>query len=98
MICFRDLMEHLLGKGMLHMVRRMTLGLVNSLHFFSLKQKIELHDIVPEPFQIFNELEPTDIRQGALGDCYLLAAFVSLTTVRKGEIIREVFTSTVKKK
>ena len=55
-----------------------------------------MHD-VSNNFQIFGgTFNPTDIHQGSLGNCYLLAAFASLATVRNGEVIKKAFVTQVK--
>lgn len=50
----------------------------------------KMHD-VSKDFKIFNQFDTTDVKQGALGDCYLLAAFASLIGIRKGEVLRNAF-------
>ena len=47
-----------------------------------------------EPFNLFgpnNKILPHDIKQGVLGDCYLLAAMSSLAMINHGEHIRKAF-------
>ena len=56
---------------------------------------LEMHDL-SDKFQIYsNQIASTDIHQGALGDCYLLAAFASLVNVDKGYYINHLFESNV---
>ena len=54
-----------------------------------------MHDIDPK-FQIFgSHVGATDINQGALGDCYLLAAFAGLADIDNGYYIRNLFETKV---
>ena len=55
-----------------------------------------MHSISGENnFKIFKSFEATDVKQGALGNCYLLAAFASLLRIRNGEVIRNAFITQV---
>lgn len=50
-----------------------------------------MHDMTTN-FTIFPEkFGPEDLRQGNLGDGYLIAALISLTTIRNGQIIKDAF-------
>ena len=54
-----------------------------------------MHDLAKN-FRIFGDsIEPRDIRQGALGNCYALAGFAALAIIRNGEILKSVFETTV---
>ena len=54
-----------------------------------------MHDMDPK-FQIFgSHVGATDINQGALGDCYLLAAFAGLADIDNGYYIRNLFETKV---
>ena len=56
-----------------------------------------MHQCVSNPknFKIFGNIDITDIKQGALGNCYLLAAFASFANVRQGEVIKNAFITKV---
>lgn len=55
-----------------------------------------MHDISPN-FHIFSEeTSALDIRQGSLGDCYLLAAFASLANRNNGSVLKEMFFDVVR--
>lgn len=52
---------------------------------------IRMHDMT-DTFNIFSgEITVGDVKQGALGDCYLLAAMICLTNIRQGEQIKKAF-------
>lgn len=54
-----------------------------------------MHECSSE-FHIFSDhIGATDIHQGALGNCYLLAAFAGLANVENGYYIRNVFETKV---
>ena len=56
----------------------------------------EMHDVTTD-WQIFGgAFRAVDIHQGALGNCYLLAAFASLAVHRNGDYIKNVFVTQVK--
>lgn len=55
-----------------------------------------MHD-VSNNFQIFGgTFNPTDIHQGSLGNCYLLASLAALTIHKNGSYIKDVFLTKVK--
>lgn len=54
-----------------------------------------MHDCASE-FHIFsNHVGATDIHQGALGNCYALAAYASLAQIDNGWYVRNVFETKV---
>lgn len=55
-----------------------------------------MHDADPK-FQIFgSDIGATDINQGALGNCYLLAAFAGLADINNGFYIKNLFETKVR--
>lgn len=54
-----------------------------------------MSDISGGKITVFKNIDATDVKQGALGNCYLLAAFASLSKVRNGEIIKNAFVTQV---
>ena len=54
-----------------------------------------MHDLTKN-FHIFsNDTSALDVGQGALGDCYLLAALASLANRKNGTVLKEMFDNEV---
>lgn len=54
-----------------------------------------MHDLTKN-FHIFsNDTSALDVGQGALGDCYLLAALASLANRKNGSVLKEMFDNEV---
>ena len=57
-----------------------------------------MHKVTPK-FEIFGGVfQATDIHQGSLGNCYLLAALASMSIHRNGQYIKDVFITKVHNK